>query len=401
MRAPWNEDWLNGARLAVYPKIAIAIYLALGIAWFLASKNLLDPMQKPFGYDFIAFWSASDLALRGRSIDAYDVDKIFAVAQTAVPGIRYLYAWHYPPVFHLVVLPLALLPYLWAYFAWVLATLALYLGYMRRLVPGPHTLWLLLAFPAAFLNLMHGQNGFLTVVLVAAACLNLEKRPVLAGMLIAALCYKPQLGLLFPLVLIAGRHWLAFVSAAVSLAVLCGAATLVFGVENWVAFWQNLPAQQHNLEAGLLFLHKMPTVFAATRLLGGELSPAYALQALVGLGAAALTVYAWYRRLGTLELRAALLAVALPLLSPYAYDYDLVVLALPIALLAADGLRHGWQPGMRTLLAAVWLAPLALPAIAEALKLQLMPALLIVFFAYIYRRLAFGAARLQARPSLS
>lgn len=266
-------------------------------------------------------------------------------------------------------------------------------------MPGPHALWLLLAFPAAFLNLMHGQNGFVTAALLAASCLNLERRPWLAGLFIGLLCYKPQLGLLLPLVLIAGRHWSAFASATITTLAVCGIATLVFGVENWVAFWNNLPVQQHNLEAGLLFMHKMPTMFAATHLLGGSVSLAYALQALVGLGAAAVTIYAWYRRLGTFELRAALLAVALVLISPYAYDYDMAVLALPIALVAADGMKRGWVPGMRTMLAAVWLAPLVLPAIAEGLKLQLMPVLLLTFFAFIYRRVQSEAPKQFSSPA--
>ena len=63
----------------------------------------------------------------------------------------------------------------------------------------------------------------------------------------------------------------------------------------------------------------------------------------------------FHRRAGTFAVRAALLAVALVLvlISPYAYAYDMVVLALPIALLAAGGLKRGWMPGMRTMLAAV------------------------------------------------
>jgi hypothetical protein len=148
----------------------------------------------------------------------------------------------------------------------------------------------------------------------------------------------------------------------------------------------NLPTQQHNLEAGLLYLHKMPTMFAAAHLLGGGATLAYGLHIAVALGVAVLTILAWYRRAGTAELRAALLAVALVLISPYAYDYDLVVLAVPIALLAADGLKRGWSEGMRTMLVAVWAAPLLLPAIAEHANLQLAPMLLIVFFAMIYRR---------------
>jgi len=200
------------------------------------------------------------------------------------------------------------------------------------------------------------------------------------------LCYKPQLGVLIPLVLIAGRHWTAFFSAAATTLAFCAIATLVFGTENWIAFWNNLPTQQQNLEAGLLYLYKMPTVFAATRLLGGGVALAYALHIAIGLGVAAFTIYVWYRRAGTLELRAALLAVALVIISPYAYDYDMVVLALPIALLAADGIKNGWAHGMRTMLVAVWAASLVLPVVAEHAKLQLMPALLLAFFAMIYSR---------------
>jgi hypothetical protein len=113
------------------------------------------------------------------------------------------------------------------------------------------------------------------------------------------------------------------------------------------------------------------------------------LQAAVGFAVAVLTLVAWYLRAGTLALRASLLAVALMLISPYAYDYDMVVLALPIALLAADGLERGWSPGTRTMLAAVWSALLFLPALAEHARVQLMPLLLIAFFAIIYRRMRF------------
>lgn len=125
MRATWNEEWLNGARLRAYPYIFLALYVAFASGWFLLSTDLLDRSGKPLGYDFIAFWTASDLALQGRAIDAYDPEKIFAAAQAAVPGSRYLFAWHYPPVFHLAVLPLALLPYMLAYAVWALGTLAL------------------------------------------------------------------------------------------------------------------------------------------------------------------------------------------------------------------------------------------------------------------------------------
>lgn len=391
MKLTWREEWLTEKRVRVYPKILLALYLILGIAWIAMSRDHVDRSSKPLGYDFITFWAASDLALQGRAVDAYDPKKIFAAEQKAVPAGQSVYLWHYPPVFQLYVLPLALAPYLLSCALWIALTLALYILCFRRIVPERGALWVLLAFPAVFVNVMHGQNGFLTAVLIAGACLTLERRPVLAGILLGSLCYKPHFGLLFPLVLIAGRFWIPLLSAALTTALICGAATLVIGVESWAAFFENLPLTRHILEVGFLPWYKMPTVFAAVRMLGGGISFAYALQIAVAVAVAAITVHVWWRRLGTLELRSALLATALLILSPYAFDYDLVVLALPIALLAVDGMRRGWMPGMRTVLAVAWFAPLILPAIAEKTSLQLMPLVLLVLFASIRRRI--GAAR--------
>ena len=63
-------------------------------------------------------------------------------------------------------------------------------------------LWLLLAlaFPAVFVNLGHGHNGFLTAALLGAALVVLDARPILAGILFGLLAYKPQFGVLIPLV---------------------------------------------------------------------------------------------------------------------------------------------------------------------------------------------------------
>ena len=69
--------------------------------------------------------------------------------------------------------------------------------------------WLLLAlaFPAVFINLGHGHNGFLTAALFGGALATLERRPLVAGMLFGLLAYKPQFGMLIPLVLLATGRW--------------------------------------------------------------------------------------------------------------------------------------------------------------------------------------------------
>src|SRR5262245_7303175 len=108
----WREDWLNEARVSVYPKILLVLYVVMSIGWIALSTDFVDRSGKPLGYDFITFWAASDLALHGQAGDVFDPVKIFAAQQRAVAANQSVYLWHYPPVFLLFVLPLALLPYL-------------------------------------------------------------------------------------------------------------------------------------------------------------------------------------------------------------------------------------------------------------------------------------------------
>src|SRR6202023_3344335 len=85
------------------------------------------------------------------------------------------------------------------------------------------------AFPAIFVNLGHGQNGFLTAGLLGAALLSLPRRPLLSGILFGLLAYKPQFGLLIPIALLAGGQWRATISAGLTVVALMTVATLAFG----------------------------------------------------------------------------------------------------------------------------------------------------------------------------
>src|SRR5205823_5887016 len=64
--------------------------------------------------------------------------------------------------------------------------------------------------------------------------------------------------------------------------------------------------------------------------------------------------------------KAAGLALAALLATPYSLDYDMMVLAPAIAFLAAHGRDHGFSAYEKTVLAALWLAPLLARPCAEA-----------------------------------
>src|SRR5690606_23392799 len=178
-------------------------------------------------------------------------------------------------------LPLAVLPYLPALALWLAATFAGFATVLRSVAPHSVTLWLALALPAGFINMLHGQNGFLIAALFGGAMLCLDRRPILAGLLIGLLTVKPHLGLLLPIALLAGGRWRAILAAAATALAFAAASAAVLGPESWSAFLANTGTAREQLEDGLLPWSKMHTVFAGARLLGLEVLPAYLLQGLV------------------------------------------------------------------------------------------------------------------------
>lgn len=393
-----SERWLTEERVRIYPRIVLVLYVVVTGLWFGLGHNLIDPAGKPLGADFISFYAASELALEGHSADAYDPVRMFATEQTIVPANQLTFTWFYPPTYHLLVLPLALMPYIPALLLFVGITLGLYIAFLYAVFPHRRTVPIALAFSGTFVNAFGGQNGFISTVLLGVGLLGLEKRPVIAGVALGLLTYKPQLGILLPFVLAAGGYWRSFAAAALTAAAAAALAAAVLGADNWVRFWQELPIARAALEEGAFPWSKMVSVFAAARLVGVNATVAYFLHGMVALVVAILTVTAW-RHPSPLRLRAALAAVAALLMSPFAYDYDAALLALPIALLAADGLEHGWVPGMRMVLVAAWLTPLFGTIIATPTHLQLMPVSLLALFALIYRRLTAPLPLASPAPS--
>jgi hypothetical protein len=355
-----TPHWLNRDRLFAYSRIALAWYMVVGVFLVWRAGAGVDPSGKPLGTDFISFWGASHAWWSGHPADAYDPAKLLVAQQLAVPGTTSVYGWFYPPTYFLLILPLALLPYLSSLALFCGATLALYVAALRRVVQVPGAVLLILAFPGVYLNLAHGQNGFLTAAIAGGALLLLDSRPLLAGVLVGLLAMKPHLGVLFPVALVAAGQWRPTLSAALATAVFVAASVLVVSPEAGFAFVHNLGFARAALDSGALPWAKMPTWFALVRLLGGAVALAYAVHALVAACTIAVVTCVW-RCSASFPLRAAALMTGTLLMSPYLYDYDLAWLAFPIAWLAIEAIRTGWLRFEREVLAAAWILPASLP----------------------------------------
>jgi alpha-1,2-mannosyltransferase len=133
------------------------------------------------------------------------------------------------------------------------------------------------------------------------------------------------------------------------------------------------------LERGDTGWHKIQSVFSWVRMWGGGVTLAYAMQGAVSVAVAAALVWLWRSRV-PFAWQAAGLLVGTLLATPYSLDYDLMLLAPAIALLAADGMTRGFAPWEKTLLAALWIVPLVARSVAQATLIPLaVPALLLAF----------------------
>jgi arabinofuranan 3-O-arabinosyltransferase len=242
------------------------------------------------------------------------------------------YGWHYPPPFLFVAAVLATLPFLAAAIVSLVAALAAYVAAMAGIL-GRTGIFVALGFPAALWNVTVGQNGFLTAALVSGTLGLLERCPALAGICLGLLTYKPQFGLLFPLVLIADRRWLTTAVAAAVALTLAALSWLAFGAASWQAFAHWLPITSHEiLGEGHADFGRLQSLFGLIRANGGGEQLAWTVQAAASVAVAVAVVWLW--RSGTpFDLKAAALAAGTLVVKPYVYMYDLVVLAVAVAFL--------------------------------------------------------------------
>jgi arabinofuranan 3-O-arabinosyltransferase len=294
--------------------------------------------------DFVDVWAAGKLALGGNAALAYDwpTHKLAEVHALGHPFNGY-YGWHYPPTFLFVAAALASLPYTIAFLSWTVATFLTYLATIRIIIGDRVGYLLAAAFPPVLANFFVGQNGFFSAALFGGTLILIERRQsVLAGLLLGLLAYKPHLGLLFPIALVAGGEWRVIATAAIAASLIALASWLAFGGESWLAFLGHIgQSSQAVFAEGKADWGKLQTAFGAVCSLGGGETLAWTAQGLAALIAAAAVAALWRSR-APYEIKAAALGTGALLVTPYLYTYDLAVLAVPLAFLIRLGRAQGF-----------------------------------------------------------
>ena len=334
MNGPAGEVRLERLRL-----LAMAVSLCF---LFLVVTALVTILRDPYQMDFISYWAAGRLGLQGQAALAYDfaAHRAVELQATMVAGIPF----GYPPAFLIVAAPFALMPYPTAAVAWVLLSWAAYALAVR--LWAPKAWWLAMAMPPLLINAITGQAGFLIAALFIGGMALLPKRPLLGGILLGLIVVKPQLGLVLPFALAAGREWRAFLGAAVSSVGFLLLGLLVFGWPSYQAWLGNAGLYSSVVADGLAGWQRMASVYSALRFDGLGAALAWTGQGLAAVAAVAACCLLWLRS-GDWGARAGALAAATALASPYLFGYDTLLLIMPLAWLVSRG-RHP------VLLALVW-----------------------------------------------
>ena len=384
----WTERTpvLAGIRLSTFELViavallALSAYLLVGglaTSWATGS-GLMNEAGLAVGRDFTMFWSASVLALEGSAGSVYDFQLIRELqgALTGVPDPAYP-VWLYPPTGLLLVAPVSLLPYKVSLVVWTVAGLGALGAVLWRILRDPAAVVLLLLFPAVSLCLINGQSGVWLAALLGGGLALLDRRPWLAGIMLGVATVKPQMLLLVVPCLLVGRHWRATGGLVATFLGMVALSVLAFGTGAWTGFFDSVLGGVDIL-GQVQPLERMPSVFVAASLVGLGRGAATALQVAVALLMLAAVGSLWLKRF-PIAIRGSALLFAVPLVTPYSFDYDLAVLTVAFAWLLLEGARRGVLRREKVLLAVLWVAPIAGWLIATRSGVQLTPLILLAW----------------------
>ena len=386
----------------LYAKLTIAaavFFVMLEVCYFaLAGSHIffaripLDGFHAAIGRDFLNTWIGGRAALSGGPTPLFDFATYNSVLRQ-ISGHPELpdYFWSYPPHLLLFTWPLGLLPYLPAFALWCAGGLALYLWAARAGgVERKYMLFLAVA-PGVAVNVFFGQNGFITAALLVGGLANLDRRPLVSGILFGILTVKPQFGLLLPVLLVLTGRWRVIFAAVATTAILVAATSLWFGADVWAEYLRKVTPQQHWLliHGGGLLVPMVSSAFVNARNIGLPVGADWAVQAVCSAGALALVVWTFWRRRDPVP-SLALFVTATFLFSPWMLNYDMVVFGWVVALLRERTDNTAADDGLAI---AVWSLPVTM-LLFGALHIPFAMLVLPVFAGRLAWRLAHGAPAL-------
>ncbi len=373
--------WLTAQRVRRHAML-LAVCTWAVYAFLIATPGLRDRTGKPKGTDFLHFYTLGSLVVEGRSEALYDARAQAELSERLVPEAK---GFHFLPVYGpqvaLFFSPLARLSYGWAALIWITLSILIYAWCCRAIwktCPALQedrrtVLILAIAYPAFFNLVAHGQTSALAMLCLTAAYLAFRtQKPLLAGLAIGMLIYKPQLGLAAAFLLLFAREWKVVAGAVLSAAAQLGIALAYFTTAPMEDYWRVLKQLGESapvLEPKLFQMHSLRSFWMM--LVPWE--PAALLLYIVTAALVLWRAYAAWKSHAPLSLRYSAFLLATVLVTPHLTVYDLVILAPALLLLgdwALANLRHPASPRVRALLYLSYALPL-LGAVTQITQVQL------------------------------
>lgn len=325
-------------RLVLYASLALAVLVVTSMTMgFLKPSVDLSIADK----DFANYWIAGRLIQDGKVLDLFGPHPAYFAHLKAAFGPEFQWHnWSYPPHYLLLIWPLGLFDYKSAALLFLGSTAVAFVVAYRAFIGERSLLAWVAVFPLLILNFWCVQNGYLSSALALGALALRDKRPIVAGVLLAMLTIKPQLGILFPFLLIAERRWLMIISTVAATVAFFAVSAAVFGIEAWRGYLSEVLPYQTSVMTNLggLFLDMLPSSYGALRNIGAGASLALAVHWLIALPTATISIWALFRVADARD-RAAILLIATFIVTPYALNYDLASFEAAVALLAMKDAR--------------------------------------------------------------
>jgi len=306
--------------------LLLALLAMFALLSLLVARNLT---LQPAGVDFLAIWNGGRVAV-AEPARLYDFQYLSALQGIAASD-DVLRPYINPPSALLLFAPLGLLPFKLAY----LVLMALSLAVLAIAGVRIRALWWQVLLPTVAFTIFCGQLSLLIAGLVVLG-LSFRARPALAGLMFAiAASIKPQLLVLLPIALAAQGQWRTILFTGAGGLLICAASASLFGLQTWLDWFAALPrfnavvAQQGLLDTAI-------TPYAKLTALGVNGAWAWLLAPV-----AVWAVWSAFRRDAWSAQLIALLGGAL-LISPYAMNYELALLAPAVAAYVARTEDKRW-----------------------------------------------------------
>ena len=327
----------------------------LFLSWFIYVHTMMVPgyidrAGRFKGTDHIYFYVMGSLMLEGRADALYDPAAHLAEGRRRITPDLALYAPHsnYGPQIAWAFAPFARLSYGWSLTLFLLLTAVLYFASvwlawrdLPGLAPYGSLVALLAAASPSFLTLFrYAQLSALSLVLLSLVLFALRRdRRILAGLALGSMVFKPQLGVVPGIVMVAAGEWRVAAAAAIAAAAQLAVAWAVSGTgvmgQYFGVLWQLVrdpslvqiyPTEVHSIRGFLnLLIPSPPVVYALS------------LATLIAILIAGVRVW---RSNATIDLRWGTVILLTVLASPHLLTYDLVLLTIPLLTIADWAVTH-------------------------------------------------------------